>query len=921
MSNSDSTKIKKYLNSSNVHEKPQKTPESWYLPNRAGFLKSVSQNLGHLEIITHKISKDDIEIYDELVFFPHQKFIRDYLQYKSPYRGLLLYHSLGSGKTLTAVSTAELLLKNKDVIVLLPKYLTGNFIEEVKKYKNKYYNTKQYWEFISISTNATSQSYIDQISVSNRIDPKIIKKNKGIWLANNYKKSNYDNLNASQKNEIDIQINNIIENRYKFINLDGLRKKDIDNFKNNPEVFENKVIIIDEVHNFISQVINGGIALNLYKILLMTEKTKFICLSGTPIINYPREIAYLVNLLKGIDRIYTIALHKKKYSKTIEEEILQILKHNKIDYSLYDSLNKTIKIKFLPLGFVKTTNDKVKFDSNNTIIGYEQILANIINSIKALKINVNKTVKKHADFYPLPMDDQNFNNTFIDLSNLTIKNPKLFQRRILGAISYYTANDKNLYPTLNPTKVETLDFSDVQFNKYLEERKRERRSEKTTDLLSSKGKVYKAYSRAICNFAFPKTIKRPYPSDMKFITSELDTVDNNEPIEVKQAADKTKTSKDTEKAISKDLYASYIDKAVKDLEKGDYLNGDNLKDLSPKFFRLYENMLKTNGTILIYSQFRTVEGIKIISKVLDKRNFAEFKIKKDKDGNWTIDVKEVDINKPKYIVFESDQERNKILLKIFNSETNGIPNSIAKELPKYNTLNSNDANLHGSFIKVIMITRSGSEGISLKNVRQVHLMEPYWNQVRLDQVIGRAVRAKSHVNLPENERFVDVFLYLMKLNKERIEKNFTLRKQDKSLTTDEVIYEIATKKMIIINKLQKLIKEASVDCSIHNKNIIDIKCFNFPIDMDDKEIIVTANINENTKNANTLDKEKEVTLKLSAVKILKKLFIMEQDTGELFDYDLYKSFNQIKHIGYLKELKDTDQYELTIIRRYIKNVI
>ena len=37
-----------------------------------------------------------------------------------------------------------------------------------------------------------------------------------------------------------------------------------------------------------------------------------------------------------------------------------------------------------------------------------------------------------------------------------------------------------------------------------------------------------------------------------------------------------------------------------------------------------------------------------------------------------------------------------------------------------------------------MITQSGSEGISLKNVRQVHLLEPYWNMIRMDQVIGRA---------------------------------------------------------------------------------------------------------------------------------------------------------------------------------------
>ena len=38
-----------------------------------------------------------------------------------------------------------------------------------------------------------------------------------------------------------------------------------------------------------------------------------------------------------------------------------------------------------------------------------------------------------------------------------------------------------------------------------------------------------------------------------------------------------------------------------------------------------------------------------------------------------------------------------------------------------------------------MTTKQGAEGLNTKNVRQLHVVEPYWNPVRLDQVIGRAV--------------------------------------------------------------------------------------------------------------------------------------------------------------------------------------
>ena len=52
-------------------------------------------------------------------------------------------------------------------------------------------------------------------------------------------------------------------------------------------------------------------------------------------------------------------------------------------------------------------------------------------------------------------------------------------------------------------------------------------------------------------------------------------------------------------------------------------------------------------------------------------------------------------------------------------------------------------------IKVIMITKAGAEGLDLKNVRNVHIMEPYWYETRIQQVIGRAARYNSHIDLPE----------------------------------------------------------------------------------------------------------------------------------------------------------------------------
>ena len=63
-----------------------------------------------------------------------------------------------------------------------------------------------------------------------------------------------------------------------------------------------------------------------------------------------------------------------------------------------------------------------------------------------------------------------------------------------------------------------------------------------------------------------------------------------------------------------------------------------------------------------------------------------------------------------------------------------------------------------------MITASGAEGINLKNVRYVHLIEPYWHPVRIEQVIGRARRICSHKDLPPEQRNIETFLYITKLS-------------------------------------------------------------------------------------------------------------------------------------------------------------
>ncbi len=66
-------------------------------------------------------------------------------------------------------------------------------------------------------------------------------------------------------------------------------------------------------------------------------------------------------------------------------------------------------------------------------------------------------------------------------------------------------------------------------------------------------------------------------------------------------------------------------------------------------------------------------------------------------------------------------------------------------------------------VPVLLVSGAGSEGLDLKGTKAIQLMEPHWNESRLNQVIGRGIRFKSHEHLPEEERQVKVMRYMSQL--------------------------------------------------------------------------------------------------------------------------------------------------------------
>lgn len=103
----------------------------------------------------------------------------------------------------------------------------------------------------------------------------------------------------------------------------------------------------------------------------------------------------------------------------------------------------------------------------------------------------------------------------------------------------------------------------------------------------------------------------------------------------------------------------------------------------------------------------------------------------------------------------------------------------------------------------LIITKAGGEGLDLKGVRSVIVMEPPWNDAGLQQVVGRAIRYKSHAHLPPRERKVDI--YFMKLIHPT-----GLRTPKAVMSGDVRLYQLIKEKRNKNNIIKQLLEEISI---------------------------------------------------------------------------------------------------------------
>jgi superfamily II DNA or RNA helicase len=152
---------------------------------------------------------------------------------------------------------------------------------------------------------------------------------------------------------------------------------------------------------------------------------------------------------------------------------------------------------------------------------------------------------------------------------------------------------------------------------------------------------------------------------------------------------------------------------------------------------------------------------------------------------------------------------------LITSETLNNPSAFRSIRQVYN----DPRNKNGDFLQIIIFSRVASEGISFKNVQEIHIQTPHWNYAETSQAIARGLRANSHKDLVDDGVNVTVHIYQHCAVPEE-EKTKTLL-FDSSVQFKQYVF--SEEKDSSIKSVERLIKEAAVDCQLfYKKNKFDM---------------------------------------------------------------------------------------------------
>lgn len=199
---------------------------------------------------------------------------------------------------------------------------------------------------------------------------------------------------------------------------------------------------------------------------------------------------------------------------------------------------------------------------------------------------------------------------------------------------------------------------------------------------------------------------------------------------------------------------------------------NNIQLYSSKYAKVIKQILNAkNKSIFVYTELVSGSGGIIFTKLLEMFGFNK----------------------------ATGSETQKGLRYAFLTTKLTSPSQIIQIKNRFN----NPDNMFGDYIKVIIGSGVVTEGFSLFNVQEEHILTPFWNYTPIVQALARGLRVMSHKALIDNGIIPVVKLY-----------QHASVPNNKSTSIDLHMYEISEKKDVSIKFMERLMEESSIDCKL-----------------------------------------------------------------------------------------------------------
>lgn len=674
---------------------------------------------------------------------PHQLFVRNFLSFQTPYNSLLLYHGLGSGKTCSAIGIAE----------------------EMRAYMKQMGITKR---IIIVASPNVQDNFRLQLFDERRLE----QLPDGTWNLNTcignslIKEINPTNLQGLTRDRIIAQIRSLINNFYVFMGNKGefanyirkaisipadagytqeeaalMREKKI------KAHFNNRLVILDEIHN--SRISDANktklTSVLLNEIAKKSDNMRLLLLSATPMYNSYNEIIWLVNLLNANDKRPAI-----KVDQVFQPDGDWIRGPNG------EEIGKDVLIRKLTgyVSYVRGENpyvfpyriypeifdpERVFITESNQYPTRQMNQAPIVDPLQFIPVYKNEIGSYQAQGYQAIIDYLGLKSTVaVDKNGKERAMPTFENMESFGYTLLMAPLESLIIVYPNPV----LDKLIAGQPKGLTE------SAKKEMIKSMIGK-----GGLMANLKFSRS-EKPIPRRYDY-----------------EYKPKTKTA------------------------YGDIFAPENIGKYSAKIANICDIIRRpSSGIILIYSQFID-GGLVPMALALESMGFSRYASTPDHNRNLfkhSVDPVDALTMEPKkkgargvarYVMITGEKD--------FSQNNNDDLKFV-----------TNKSNADGSQVKVILISMAASEGLDFKNIRQIHILEPWYNMNRIEQIIGRGVRNLSHCDLEFEDRNVEIYLHGTSLDRDEE-------------AADMYVYRSAEKKAVMIGRVTRVMKETAVDCQLN----------------------------------------------------------------------------------------------------------